>query len=61
MDSKKRDLRSKTDGNIAAVDNKAQMAGEADRAKPLTQDSNMHELTPEIGKHLAEGQVTKSS
>ena len=61
MENKKPDLRDQVKDKISPTDNHAQMAGEKDRAAPLKPQSDMHELTPEIGKHLAEGQVTKSS
>jgi hypothetical protein len=58
MEHKKPDLR---DGQqkSAAIDNHTNMAGEQDRPGfPLPQ-SHTHIVTPEIGKGMAEGQVTK--
>ncbi len=62
MESKKPDLRDQTKGKGSVTDEKAVMAGRGETPESvITPHSNMHELTPEIGKHLAEGQVTKSS
>ena len=61
MERKKPDLRDQAKAKVSVTDNHARMAGEEDRAEPLKQHSGMHEVTPEIGKHLAEGQATKSS
>lgn len=61
MEHKKPDLRDQAKAKIAVTDNHARMAGKDDRPEPLKPHANMHEVTPEIGKHLAEGQVTKSS
>ena len=44
------------------TDTHARMAGEDDKGpEPVLPHSDMHMVTPEIGKGLAEGQVTKSS
>jgi hypothetical protein len=59
--SKKPDLRS-GDDKVAPTDNHAIRAGTADRPDNIRMPkSDMHVLTPEIGKNMAEGQVTKSS
>ena len=62
MDHKKPDLRDRAKGKAALTDNDAVRPGSVARPDNIRQPhSDMHELTPEIGKHLAEGQSTKSS
>ena len=62
MESKKPDLRDKAKDKVAVTDTHAQMAGKQDKgSEPIVPRSDMHMVTPDIGKGLAEGQVTKSS
>jgi hypothetical protein len=61
MASKKHDLRDDIRAKTTVTDTDSRMAGGDDRPQTVKPHSNMHELTPEIGKHMAEGQVTKSS
>ena len=61
MENKKPDMRDQAKAKTSVADNNVQTPGAVDRIDTVILDSGMHELTPEIGKHLAEGQVTKSS
>ena len=58
---KKPDLRDRAKGKATVTDNNAKRAGEGERSSIGTPRTEMHAVTPEIGKHLAEGQVTKSN
>ena len=59
--TKKPDLRDQSKVAISVTNTDSRMAGGDDQPQTVKSHSNMHEVTPEIGKHLAEGQVTKSS
>jgi hypothetical protein len=60
MHNKKPDLRAKD--KVAPTDNHAVRAGTEELSDNVRlPQSDMHPVTPEIGKHLAEGQVTKSN
>jgi len=62
MEQKKHDLRDDMKSRAVPTDARSQMAGEADLG-PLPQrpKSDMHATAPDVGGHLAEGQVTKSN
>ncbi len=62
MEQKKHDLRDDIKNKAASADTHAQMAGETDLGPtPLKPQTDMHAVMPDLGKHLAEGQVTKSN
>jgi hypothetical protein len=60
-DTRKPDLRDQSKVATSITNTDSRMAGGDDRPQTVKSHSNMHEVTPEIGKHLAEGQVTKSN
>jgi hypothetical protein len=61
MENRKPDLRDQIKTKTSITDTDSRMAGGEDKPKTVQPRSDMHMVTPEIGKHLAEGQVTKSS
>ena len=60
MESKKADLRDQAKPKVSIPNTESRMAGSEDNPnnKP---HSDMHLLTPEVGKNVPAGQVTKSS
>ena len=62
MEQKKHDLRDDVKVKVAPTDTHSQMAGETDSGPvPQPPRSDMHATAPDVGEHLAEGQVTKSN
>ncbi len=60
-DTKKPDLRDQIRVKTSVTNTDSEMAGGEDRRDTVMPRSEFNELTPDIGKGLAEGQVTKSS
>ena len=61
MDHKKPDLRDQVKAKTSVTPSDAKLAGGDTERDPKLPSSDMHVVTPEIGKHLADGQVTKSN
>jgi hypothetical protein len=61
MEHKKPDLRDKAPAKTSVTKADAKLPGGDTTHDPMLPDSDMHVLTPEIGKNLADGQTTKSS
>ena len=61
MNHKKPDLRDQAKAKTSVTNSDAKLAGGDTQRDPMLPSSDMHVVTPEIGKHLADGQVTKSS
>ena len=59
-DVKKPDLRNGIEKS-SITDTDSKMAGGDDRRDTVMPKTNMHATAPDVGKHLAEGQVTKSN
>jgi len=60
-DSKKPDLRDRAGVETTLTNTDSRMAGGDDRPDSVKIKSDFNEVTPEIGKHVPEGQVTKSN
>jgi len=61
MENKKHDLRDDIKATTTVTGKDSQMAGGSDLPEAVKPHSDMHATSPDIGKHLAEGQVTKSN
>jgi len=60
-EQKKPDLRDQVRAKTTVTDTNSRMAGGEDRPKTVAPTSEFTEVTPDIGKGLAEGQATKSN